>query len=66
MQCSQYEKLLKDSTLLQPDEYIFLYTNNDSIVQRNKTRGKELSKLWIDSSFTDYKNEFHETISRKK
>ena len=65
MQCGQYEKLLKDSTLLQPDEYIFLYTNNDSIVQRNKTRGKKLSKLWIDSSFTDYQNEFYETVSRK-
>ena len=25
MQCGQYEKLFKDSTLLQPDEYIFLY-----------------------------------------
>ena len=50
---------------MQPDEYIFLYANNDSIVQRNKTRGKELSKLWIDSSFTDYQNEFYETVSRK-
>ncbi len=59
------KKLIKDSTLLQPDEYIFLYANNDSIVQRNKTRGKELSKSWIDSSFTDYQNEFYETVSRK-
>lgn len=50
---------------MQPDEYIFLYANNDSIVQRNKTRGKELSKSWIDSSFTDYQNEFYETVSRK-
>lgn len=50
---------------MQPDEYIFLYANNDSIVQRNKTRGKELSKAWIDSSFTDYQNEFYETVSRK-
>lgn len=65
MQCGQYEKLLKDSTLLQPDEYIFLYANNGSIVKRNKTRGKELSKSWIDSSFTDYQNEFYETVSRK-
>ena len=65
MQCGQYEKLIKDSTLLQPDEYIFLYANNDSIVQRNKTRGKELSKSWIDSYFTDYQNEFYETVSRK-
>ncbi len=65
MQCGQYEKLLNDSTLLRPDEYIFLYTNNDSIMQRNKTRGKELSKSWIDSSFTDYQNEFYETVSRK-
>lgn len=52
MQCGQYEKLVNDSTLLQPDEYIFLYTNNDSIMQRNKTRGKELSKAWIDRSRT--------------
>ena len=59
------KKVIKDSTLLQPDEYIFLYANNDSIVQRNKTRGKELSKSWIDSSFTDYQNEFYETVSRK-
>lgn len=50
---------------MQPDEYIFLYANNDSIVQRNKTRGKELSKSWIDSSFTDYQNKFYETVSRK-
>ena len=56
MQCGQYEKLFKDRTLLQPDEYIFLYANNDSIMQRNKTRGKELSKSWIDTSFTDYQN----------
>ena len=34
------------------DEYIFLYANNDSIMQRNKTRGKELSKAWIDRSRT--------------
>jgi len=52
MQCGQYEKLFKDRTLLQPDEYIFLYANNDSIMQRNKTRGKELSKAWIDRSRT--------------
>lgn len=52
MQCGQYEKLVNDSTLLQPDEYIFLYTNNDSIMQRNKTREKELSKAWIDRSRT--------------
>ena len=62
MQCGQYERLFKDSTLVQPDEYIFLYANNDSIVQRNKTRGKE---LWIDTSFTDYQNEFYETVSKK-
>lgn len=65
MQCGQYEKLFNDSTLLRPDEYIFLYTNNDSIMQRNKTRGKELSKAWIDSSFTDYQNEFYEIVSMK-
>ncbi len=65
MQCGQYEKLFNDSTLLRPDEYIFLYTNNDSIMQRNKTREKELSKSWIDSSFTDYQNEFYETVSMK-
>lgn len=50
---------------MQPDEYIFLYTNNDSIVQRNKTREKELLKSWIGSSFTDYQNEFYEIASRK-
>mgnify|MGYP004465989971 FL=1 len=65
MQCGQYEKLFKDRTLLQPDEYIFLYANNDSIMQRNKTRGKELSKSWIDTSFTDYQNEFYGTVSKK-
>jgi len=65
MQCGQYEKLVNDSTLLQPDEYIFLYTNNNSIMQRNRTREKELSKSWINSSFTDYQNEFYETVSRK-
>ena len=53
------------SILFGIDEYIFLYTNNDSIVQRNKTRGKELSKTWIDTSFTDYQNEFYETVSKK-
>ena len=47
MQCGQYEKLVNDSTLLQPDEYIFLYTNNDSIMQRNRTREKELSKSQV-------------------
>lgn len=65
MQYGQYEKLLKDSELLQPDEYIFLYTNNDSTMIRNKTRGEELSESWIDCSFTDYQNEFYETISSK-
>lgn len=65
MRCGQYERLFKDRTLLQPDEYIFLYANNDSIMQRNKTRGKELSKSWIDISFTDYQNEFYETVSKK-
>ena len=65
MQCGQYEKLFNDTTLLQPDEYIFLYTDNDSIVQRNRTRGNELLESWIDSSFTDYQNEFYETVSRK-
>lgn len=65
MQYGQYERLLKDSELLQPDEYIFLYTNNDSTKIRNKTRGEELSESWIDCSFTDYQNEFYETISRK-
>ena len=65
MHCGQYERLFKDNTLLQPDEYIFLYTNNDSIVQRNKTRGKELSKSWIDTCFTDYQNEFYETVKKK-
>lgn len=65
MQCGQYEKLFNDSSLLRPDEYIFLYTNNDSIMQRNKTRGKELSKAWIDSSFTEYQNEFYEIVSMK-
>ena len=65
MQCGQYEKLFKDSTLLQPDEYIFLYTDNNSIMQRNETRAKELSKSWIDASFTDYQNEFYETVSKK-
>lgn len=34
-------------------------------MQRNKTRGKELSKSWIDTSFTDYQNEFYEMASRK-
>ena len=65
MQCGEYEKLLCDSTLLAPDEYIFLYTNEDNIIQRNKTRTKELSKRWVDSTFTDYQNEFYETISKK-
>ena len=65
MQCGQYEKLFKDNTLLQPDEYIFLYANNESIVQRNKTREKELLKSWIDGSFTEYQNEFYEIASRK-
>lgn len=65
MQCGQYEKLFNDSSLLRPDEYIFLYTNNDSIMQRNKSRGKELSKARIDSSFTEYQNEFYEIVSMK-
>ena len=62
---NQYEKLFNDETLLKPDEYIFLYANNDSIIQRNKTREDELSKSWLDSLFTEYQNEFYETISRK-
>ena len=65
MLCGQYEKLAKDNTLLKPDEYIFLYTNDETILQRNRTREKELSKAWIDASFTDYQNEFYETIARK-
>lgn len=62
---NQYEKLFNDDTLLKPDEYIFLYANNDSIIQRNKTRGDELSKSWLDSLFTNYQNEFYKTISKK-
>ena len=62
---NQYEKLFNDVKLLKPDEYIFLYANNDSIIQRNKTREDELSKSWLDSLFTEYQNEFYETISRK-
>ena len=62
---NQYEKLFNDDTLLKPDENIFLYANNDSIIQRNKTRGDELSKSWLDSLFTNYQNEFYETISKK-
>ena len=60
-----YEKLFNDETLLRPDEYIFLYTSSLNVTNRNKTREKELSTLWIDKSFTDYQNEFYETIARK-
>ena len=62
---SQYKKLFNDKKLLKPDEYIFLYTNNDTTIKRNKTREEELSKSWIDSSFTDYQNEFYEIVARK-
>lgn len=65
MRCGLYEKLVKDNTLLQPDEYIFLCTDNNSTIKRNETREKELSKLWIDASFTDYQNEFYEMSARK-
>ena len=65
MRCGLYEKLLKDNTLVQPDEYIFLCTDNNSTIERNETREKELSKSWIDASFTDYQNEFYETVSKK-
>ena len=65
MLCGEYEKLFHDSTLLSPDEYIFLYTDEDNIIQRNRTRKKELSKQWVDSTFTDYQNVFYETISKK-
>jgi len=61
----QYQILFDDQTLLKPDEYIFLYTNDDNIMQRNNTREKQLSKSWINASFTDYQNEFYETIARK-
>ena len=62
---NQYKELFNDETLLKPDEYIFLYANNDNIIQRNKTRNDELSKSWLDSLFTNYQNEFYETISKK-
>ena len=65
MLCGQYQILFDDQTLLKPDEYIFLYTNDDNIMQRNNTREKQLSKSWINASFTDYQNEFYETIARK-
>ena len=65
MLCGEYEKLFRDSTLIIPDEYIFLYTDVDNIIQRNGTRAKKLSKQWVDSTFTDYQNEFYETISNK-
>lgn len=61
----QYQILFDDKALLKPDEYIFLYTNDDNIMQRNNTREKQLSKSWINASFTDYQNEFYETIARK-
>lgn len=61
----EYEKLLHDPTILIPDEYIFLYTDEDNIIQRNKTRTKELSKHWVDNTFTDFQNEFYEIVSRK-
>ena len=60
-----YERLFNDETLLKPDKYIFLYTSSSNVANRNKTREKELSKSWIDKSFTDYQNEFYETIARK-
>lgn len=65
MQCGQYEKLFNDSTLLQPDEYIFLYADNECINQRNETREKKLSKFWIDTPFIYYQNQFYETAARK-
>ena len=65
MQCGQYEKLIKDTTILQPDEYVFLYTDYYSIIERNKTREGKLPESWIDKSFTDYQNEFYETVARK-
>jgi thymidylate kinase len=61
----QYEKLFKDDDLLKPDEYIFLYTDDVSTLQRNSTRKKELSELWLDNDFTSYQNEFYETIAKK-
>ena len=60
-----YEELFNNQTLLKPDEYIFLYTSILNVTNRNKTREKELSKSWIDKSFTDYQNEFYKTIARK-
>ena len=65
MLCGQYKNILEDEEFLKPDEYIFLYTNDDNTKQRNKTRGKELSKSWIDSPFTNYQNEFYETVAKK-
>mgnify|MGYP004559443849 CR=1 FL=1 len=65
MQCGQYEKLLADKTLLQPDEYIFLHTDNESVIERNKTRKKELSEAWIDNPFTNYQNEFYKIVAKK-
>ena len=65
MRCGLYEKLLKDNTLLQPDEYIFLCTGSNSTFERNKTRKKKLPGPWIDASFTDHQNEFYEMLARK-
>lgn len=62
---NEYENLIKDETLIKPDEYIFLYTDTYNTEKRNETRLKKLSKEWIDKRFTDYQNEFYFIIEKK-
>ena len=59
----QYFKLFEDGELLMPDEYVFLYTDDDNTRQRNSTRGKKLSEEWIGSSFTEFQNKFYEAAA---
>ena len=40
MRCGLYEKLLKDNTLVQPDEYIFLCTDNNAQLKEMKQEKK--------------------------
>lgn len=55
---------MKDSMFFnEPDSYFFLTADHEEILNRNKTREKQLKKEWIKNDFDFYQKEFYDIIS---
>lgn len=58
-----YNSMLTESWFIKPDAIYILAASHDEKVRRNKSRGKELKKNWIQEEFEYYQDEFYATIS---